>query len=97
MVRLIITVTFSESMRSFVPNHFDFGGDATGSVTNSVVDADKTVYTLTITPSNDQDGEMTIQVEDGRARGADGNVVRESNTVTIDVDTKKPTVLITGA
>ena len=88
-----ITVTFSESMRSFVPTHLEFGGDASGSVTHSVVNADKTVYTLTITPGNDQDGEMTIQVEDGRARGEDGNVVRESNTVTIDVDTRDPTIL----
>ena len=88
-----IKVTFSESMRTFVPNHLDFGDDASGSVTNSVVNADKTVYTLTITPSNDQDGEMTIQVKDGGARGEDSNVVRASNTVTIDVDTRDPTIL----
>ena len=92
-----ITVTFSDSVRSFVPNHFDFGGDATGSVTASVVDADNKVFMVTITPDSDQDGVMTIQVPSGRVPDTLGNRASASNTVTIDVDTKKPTVVISGA
>ena len=87
-----ITVTFSDSVRSFVPNHFDFGGDATGSVTASVVDADNKVFMVTITPDSDQDGVMTIQIRSGRVPDTLGNRASASNTVTIDVDTRDPTV-----
>ena len=91
-----ITVTFSDSVRSFVPNHLDFGGDATGSVTANMVDADNKVFMVTITPDSDQDNVMTIQVPSGRVPDTLGNRASASNTVTIDVDTSKPTVMFSG-
>ena len=84
-----ITITFSENVGSFGTG--DITLTPSGLATVGITGNDPT-YTVTITPLNNQQGNVTIKVEAGAVQDTAGNDNEASDTITVAVDKKKPTI-----
>ena len=89
-----VEITLIETVTGFTSSDFTFGGGVSASVTQ--LTADGNIYTATITPANNVEGDVTIQVPAGAMQDEAGNPNIESNTVTVSVDRVHPTVNITN-
>ena len=89
-----LTITFSEAVSGFDAQDITLTGPATLSLTAGS-DGD-TGYTVTITPDNDAEGSVSIQVTAGAATDAALNNNTASNKPKVHVDTIPPTVEING-
>ena len=88
-----ITITFSENVTGFAASHITLSPSGLAMVT---VTGSGASYTATITPTDGEQGDVTIQVEAGVAHDAAGNDNEASNSVTVMVDKKKPTITFSG-
>ena len=89
-----ITITFSESVNGFAIEDIILTGLATASL-KSGSDGDSE-YTAIITPNNDAEGSVTIQVPANAAADVALNSNTASNKPEVHIDTISPTVEITG-
>ena len=92
-----LTVTFSEEVTGFaVPADLTFTGPATASLTSGVDGA--SVYTVRIAPNPTDEGDVTIQVDANTVQDfALNDNTAASNTPLVHIDTRVPTVAISGA
>ena len=91
-----ITITFDEEVSGFtVPDHLDVTGEATASLKATVTP--NRVYTVTITPNPNQEGDVTVEVLDNKVMDTARNR-NASSAVTnpVHIDTIVPTATITG-
>ena len=89
-----ITITFSEAVNGFQADDVDLTGPGTASL-KSGSDGD-TVYTATITPDTDAEGDVTFQVPAGAVKDEALNDNTQSAKHTVHVDTIPPIVEITS-
>ena len=96
-----VTVTFSEGVTGFTVSDISFTttltegtGNATATLKNAT-DGDS-VYTAEITPPTNAEGSIAIQVLAGVAQDNANLDNTASNTLTVAIDTKSPTVTLTG-
>ena len=87
-----ITITFSEPVNGFVAGDITLTGPATVSSTTGS-DGD-TEYRVTITPDDDMEADVTIQVGEDVVEDLVGNTNTASTEHTVHVDTVPPTVVI---
>ena len=88
-----LTITFDENVTGFA------AGDlmVTGQATATVVSGGPQVYTATITPNDNQEDDVTVQVKANAVTDAAGNSNPASATTSnIHIDTIAPTVTISG-
>ena len=87
-----ITITFSEPVNDFQVDNI-LTGPATASIITGVDGNDE--YIVTITPNEDAEDEVIIQVPVGAAQDFALNDNTESDEHTVHIDTRPPTVAIT--
>ena len=87
-----VTITFSESVTGFTESGIQLTGDA--SVT--LFSGTGTTYTAEITPTDNTQGMVGIQVLEDVAEDSVGNLNTASEVATVSVDRKAPTVEITN-
>ena len=87
-----VTITFSESVTDFTQNGIQLTGDA--NVTS--FSGSGTTYTAQITPADNTQGTLEIQIPEDVAQDTASNFNTESDAVTVSVDRKVPTVEITN-
>ena len=87
-----LTITFSEPVNGFVAGDITLTGPATVSLTTGS-DGD-TEYRVTITPDDDLEADVTIQVREDVVEDLVGNTNTASTEHTVHVDTVPPTVVI---
>ena len=92
-----LTVTFSEAVNGFaVPGDLTVSGPGAATL-KSGSDGDA-VYTVTITPTATSEGDVSVAVNASTVQDMATNAnTAGSNTVTVHIDTIKPTATITGA
>ena len=91
-----VTIDFGETVTGFATNDITLAPNTLASV-DSINGGTNGAYTVTITPEDGQDGELTIKVEAHRVEDSVGNTNKVSNTESVPVDKKKPTIeSITG-
>jgi hypothetical protein len=90
-----LTITFSENVTGFLSSDITLSpsGLATAAVAGNSGDSE---YIVIITPTNNQQGDVTIQVKANAGTDTAGNGNEASNSVTAAVDKKKPTVSLSG-
>src|SRR5439155_403115 len=91
---VVYTFTFSEAVNGFAASDVAVVGGTKGAFTG--VDGD-TVFSLTVTPTANFEGNLTVDVAAGMAAdlAANGNTVAVQSVQA--VDTKRPSVVITDA
>ena len=96
-----VTITFSEVVNGFTASDITLTttltegtGNATATL-KSGSDGD-TEYTAEITPPDNAEGEVKIQVPAGAAQDAANLDNTASSEFSVDIDTKSPTVTITN-
>ena len=88
-----VTITFSEDVTDFSKDDLAITGEATATATSG----GPKVYTATITPNANKEGDVTVKVDANTVKDAAENDNTASNTATIPIDTMAPTVAISGA
>ena len=81
-----ITIAFSEDVNEFELSDITFSGDAV--VADSELTGTGSAYTLTITPHEDTDGDVTIEVPEGIAEDEATNLNTASASQTVSVAPK---------
>ena len=89
-----MTITFSESVTGFTASDITLSGTATARVTR--LTGSGSVYTATITPGANADGNVTIQVPAGAVKDEAENENTASGTYSVRVNLARPTVEITN-
>ena len=89
-----VTITFSESVTGFTASDITLGGTANARVTD--LTGSGSVYTATITPDANADGDVTIQVPAGAVKDEAENENTASSTSSVRVNLARPTVEITN-
>ena len=84
-----VMIMFTESVDSFTDSDITLSPSSRATV--SVTGGSAPTYTATITPNAGETGDLDIQVEAGDVQGG-GIDYPASNTVTVEVDTERPTV-----
>ena len=88
-----LTITFNEDVTGFAMADLTVTGEATA----TAVSGGPKVYTATITPNANKEGNVTVKVKADAVTDAAGNTSAQSDTYTIRVDTLPPEVeSITG-
>ena len=88
-----LTITFNEDVTGFAKEDLTVTGQATA----TAVSGGPKVYTATITPNANKEGNVTVKVKADAVTDAAGNTSAQSDTYTIRVDTLPPEVeSITG-
>ena len=89
-IPFVVTITFSEEVQNFVEGDLSIGnGTASGlSTTNGIV------YTVTISPT--AQATVSVILPAGNVQDLAGNSNEESNPITVDFDSMKPTVNISS-
>ena len=88
-----LTITFSEDVNGFAAA----GLEVTGEATATTVSGGPKVYTATITPNANKEGDVTVQVKEDAVTDAAGNKSPLSAaTPAIHIDTIAPTATISG-
>ena len=88
-----LTITFLEDVTGFAPEDLEVTGEATA----TAVSGGPKVYTATITPNDNQEGDVTVQVRVNAVTDAAGNRNTVSDaTPAIHIDTIAPTATISG-
>ena len=87
-----VTITFSESVTGFTASDITLSGTANARVT--ALTGSGSVYTATITPDANADGNVTIQVPAGAVKDEAENENTASRTSSVRVDLARPTVEI---
>ena len=85
-----VDIDFNENVENFDMSNITLAGDDVASVTG--VNGSGKDYTATITPAGM--GSITVQVEASKVQDTAGNDNEASNTVTIAIDSVKPTVTL---
>ena len=88
-----ITITFSEQVKGFALEDITLTGPATASLKSG--SEGERVYEITITPKPDSEGDVTFQVKANAVRDLALNENTASESHTVEIDTKPPTVGIT--
>ena len=92
-----VMVMFTESVGAFVANDITLTPSTMATVTD--VTGSAPTYTVEITPADNQDGELSIQIEANAVQDNASTPMNypASNTITVDIDTERPEVSeITG-
>ena len=89
-----VTITFSESVIGFEKSDIALSGTANASVT--ALTGSESVYTATITPEPNADGDVLIQVPAGVVKDNAENENTASDTRSVRVNLTRPTVTITN-
>ena len=89
-----VTITFSESVTGFTASDITLSGTANARVT--ALTGSGSVYTATITPDANADGNVTIQVPAGVVKDEAENENTASSTSSVRVNLARPTVEITN-
>ena len=89
-----VTITFSESVTGFTASDITLSGTASARVT--ALTGSGSVYTTTITPDANADGNVEIQVPAGAVKDEAENENTESSTSSVRVNLARPTVEITN-
>ena len=92
-----LTITFSENVTGFaVPADLTITGEATAALKSGT--QGPKVYTVTITPNTNKEGDVTVKVDANTVDDAAGNKnTADSNTTSaIHIDTIVPTATVTG-
>ncbi len=92
-----LTITFSEEVNGFqVPADLTVTGPAEASLKSGA--AGGAVYIVTITPADEKEGDVTVQVKAGAVQDIALNANTDASEVTdsVHVDTIAPTVAISG-
>ena len=88
-----LTITFNEDVNGFAAA----GLEVTGEATATTVSGGPKVYTATITPNANKEGDVTVQVKEDAVTDAAGNKSPLSDpTSAIHIDTIVPTATISG-
>ena len=88
-----LTITFLEDVTDFAKE----GLTVTGPATATAVSGGPKVYTATITPNDNQEGEVTVRVDAMAVTDTAGNYNTVSATTSnIHIDTERPTATISG-
>ena len=87
-----VTITFTEAVSGFVQSELSLGGTASASLTAWSANADDTVYTATITPTNS--GTVVLNIAANVATDAANNPNTAATPQTVNVDVDRPTVTI---
>ena len=89
-VPFVVTITFSEKVQNFVEGDLSIGnGTASGLSTDN-----DTVFTVTISPT--AQATVSVILPAGNVQDLAGNSNEESNPITVDFDSVKPTVVISS-
>ncbi|NQY97033.1 MAG: autotransporter outer membrane beta-barrel domain-containing protein [Henriciella sp.] len=93
---IAVTVVFSEPVAGFDAEAGLDVANATVSQPEQITEGDGTTYTLILTPSEDSDGTLQLQVMADAVTDAAGNGNVESETIEIIFDTLPPTVTLSA-
>ena len=90
-----ITITFSENVTGFTETGIELTPVGSATVTD-LVEINEQEYTAEITPVENTEGEVVIQVPADVAQDSAGNGNTVSQSHTVSVDLVRPSVEITG-
>ncbi len=85
-----VKVMFTETVGNFTTSDITLSPSSLATVTS--VTGSEPTYTATITPANNKSGDVDISVAAGAVQDNNGMNYPASNTVTVVVDTERPTV-----
>ena len=88
-----VTITFNESVTGLERDDILLTGE---SAMVAELDGENAEYTATITPADDVEGSVMVQLAANAVENGGGNGNAASTVITVEVDTKVPTVEITG-